>query len=155
MKKSLTMKLLGIFMILYGSNIISAGIPNACRHHIDWAFHTGKSANPQDYSGMQKKCGVTVQKASYQDFQRLFKCENIHQQHCNGQGLTFPTTCSVPPCNKCTVSVNTVPPACKHHIDWAFNTGKVSNPQWYRYAGNLWSFIKCSQSGRFSTLLQM
>uniref|UniRef100_A0A7M6DRN4 Glycoside hydrolase family 2 catalytic domain-containing protein n=1 Tax=Clytia hemisphaerica TaxID=252671 RepID=A0A7M6DRN4_9CNID len=127
------MKLLWILMFLCGgSNTISAGIPNACRHHLDWAFHTGKTTSPQEYTGMQKKCGVTLQQANYQDFQRLFKCENIHKQYCNDQGLTFPTTCSAPPCDKCTVNVNTVPPACKHHIDWAFNIGKVSNPQWYQ-----------------------
>ena len=42
-------------------------------------------------------CGPT-----YEDFQRMFKCQNIHSQWCNDKGLQFPVTCSVPPCNRCT-----------------------------------------------------
>merc|ERR1719414_414008 len=52
---------------------------------------------------MEMTCGVLVQDATFEDFQRLFKCEGINSKYCNDQGLKFPTTCTKPPCNICTV----------------------------------------------------
>ena len=50
---------------------------------------------------MRPMVGVLPSQGNYEDFQRMFKCENIHSVHCNDKGLQFPTTCSVPPCNTC------------------------------------------------------
>merc|ERR1719322_334738 len=69
------------------------GIPSSCRGHIDWAFNTGKNTNPEWYASMQDRCGVSVDDATFEDFQRLFKCEEIAKTDCNDQGLQFPTTC--------------------------------------------------------------
>lgn len=105
-------------------------IPSSCRGHIDWAFNTGKNTNPEWYDSMKDKCGVSVEDATFEDFQRLFKCENIAKNDCNDRGLQYPTTCSVYPCNVCTISPP-IPSSCKGHLDWAFETGKTSHPEWY------------------------
>lgn len=86
---------------------VASGVPSSCRRHLDWSFNTGKNARPEWYSNMEEKCGVSVQDASFEDFQRLFKCDNIQSGDCNNQGLTFPTTCTMPPCDVCTVSQET------------------------------------------------
>ena len=46
-------------------------------------------------------CGVRPLDATQNDFQRYFKCKNIHPEDCNDKGLEFPTSCSVPPCDQC------------------------------------------------------
>ena len=107
-----------------------SGVPSSCQNHIDWAFNTGKNTNPEWYSSMKDSCGVSVKEASFEDFQRLFKCNDISKKYCNDRGLQFPTTCSVPPCNVCTISP-TIPSSCQGHLDWALKTGKVSHPEWY------------------------
>ena len=53
---------------------------------------------------MQDMCGISAKDASFEDFQRLFKCTNEHAVYCNEKGLQFPNTCSFPPCNRCTVN---------------------------------------------------
>ena len=50
---------------------------------------------------MKEMCGVTSQEATINDFQRYFKCKDVLVADCNDKGLTFPETCSVPPCNQC------------------------------------------------------
>ena len=80
---------------------VASDIPSSCRGHIEWAFNTGKNTNPEWYASMKDKCGVSVEDATFEDFQRLFKCANIWAELCNDKGLQFPTICSVPPCNSC------------------------------------------------------
>ena len=46
-------------------------------------------------------CGVSVQEAKFEDFQRFFKCNDVQKEYCNDKGLQFPTTCSFPPCDSC------------------------------------------------------
>ena len=45
--------------------------------------------------------GVSPLDATRNDFQRYFKCENVHDTDCNKKGLSFPSDCSYPPCNQC------------------------------------------------------
>lgn len=35
------------------------------------------------------------------DIKRWFLCHKVHKEDCEDQGLTFPTTCTFPPCNTC------------------------------------------------------
>ena len=83
---------------------ISDGVPSQCSSHLDWAFNTGKNQQPESYSAMNNTCGVVYDQATIYDFQRFFKCKEIHKSDCNDQGLQFPTVCSCPPCNQCTAS---------------------------------------------------
>ena len=55
------------------------------------------------YPQMQNVTGVIPTDASFEDFQREYKCKNLHANHCNAKGLQFPSTCSFPPCNRCSV----------------------------------------------------
>ena len=50
---------------------------------------------------MKDIVGVEPFKATYEDFQRMFKCHNLHIRDCNDKGLRFPVKCSVPPCDNC------------------------------------------------------
>jgi len=120
-----------IFILLQASySRAASGIPSTCRGHIDWAFNTGKNTNPEWYASMKDKCGVSVADATFEDFQRLFKCEDIAKKDCNDRGLQFPSSCSVAPCDVCTISPP-IPSTCRGHLQWAYETGKVSNPEWY------------------------
>ena len=82
----------------------SGYIPQSCSHHIYWAFDDGKEKSnaKERYPNMKYVVGVDPKHATYDDFQRIFKCQNIHSQWCNNEGLQFPVVCSVPPCNRCT-----------------------------------------------------
>ena len=53
------------------------------------------------YGKMKDICGVAFQDGTLEDFQRYFKCRNMHFEKCNDKGLEFPSKCSVPPCNQC------------------------------------------------------
>ena len=80
-------------------------IPPSCKPHIDWAFSNGKfhaKAN-EWYKGMEKSTGVEPSQATYEDFQRLFKCHDLFKSDCNDSGLDFPLQCSLPPCNECSI----------------------------------------------------
>ena len=55
------------------------------------------------YPQMENITGVTPSEASFEDFQREYKCKNLHASHCNSRGLQFPSTCSFPPCNRCSL----------------------------------------------------
>ena len=56
---------------------------------------------PNWYGRMKDICGVTYEDATFEDFQRYFKCTHIQSEKCNDKGLEFPNKCSVPPCNRC------------------------------------------------------
>ena len=58
------------------------------------------------YPKISEVTGVTVNEATYEDFQRYFKCQKVHRFECNDKGLPFPKRCSQPPCFWC--------PANKH-----------------------------------------
>merc|ERR1712061_296992 len=45
--------------------------------------------------------GVNLTQATYQDFQRMYKCLKLNAPDCHDKGLDFPSTCSNPPCNAC------------------------------------------------------
>ena len=80
-----------------------AYIPDTCIDHLDWAFNTGKHTHAEEYYvNMTYVVGVTPLHASKNDFQRYFKCKDVIKPYCNDKGLTFPNTCSIPPCNSCT-----------------------------------------------------
>ena len=123
-------RILLVVLLQTANAIATFGVPSSCQNHINWAYNTGKNTNPEWYSSMKDSCGVPVKDASIEDFQRLFKCKDISKSDCNDRGLQFPTTCSVPPCNVCTISPP-VPSSCQGHLDWAFETGKISHPEWY------------------------
>ena len=71
----------------------------------------GRDKNPTWYgysadgsiSKMEEVVGVPLKDATFQDFQRIFKCMNKKQsgkdKKCKGLG--FPTTCSKQPCDTC------------------------------------------------------
>ena len=84
---------------------ILGGIPESCITHLDWAVETGKfeGSNFTDvhYADMVYVVGIKPLDATRNDFQRYFKCRNIHSEDCNDEGLQFPKTCSVAPCNQC------------------------------------------------------
>ena len=50
---------------------------------------------------MKEVTGKEPKDASFEDFQREFKCKDVQKAACNEQGLQFPLTCSFPPCNYC------------------------------------------------------
>ena len=77
----------------------SVAIPDSCTTHLNWAFTTGKDKG--FYQDMIFVCGVRPLDATQNDFQRYFKCKSIHPEDCNDEGLEFPTSCSVPPCDQC------------------------------------------------------
>ena len=54
---------------------------------------------------MRKTIGVEPIHASFNDFQRMYKCKDIWKENCNDEGLQFPLTCSYPPCDKCAVNL--------------------------------------------------
>ena len=131
----LRINVFSLLLLIFFNNVdarATSGVPPSCQGHLDWAYNTGRNTNPEWYSSLEATCGVSVQAASYEDFQRLFKCKNINANDCNEKGLTYPTTCTALPCNVCAI---TVPKSCREHIDWAFNRGKVSNPEWYSNMG--------------------
>ena len=57
---------------------------------------------------MVYEVGVKPLDATRDDFQRYFKCWDIHSEDCNDEGLQFPKTCSVAPCNQCNGGINAV-----------------------------------------------
>ena len=75
-----------------------------CRNEIEWAYTHGKhdSRACDWYKNMKLKVGVEPVDATFEDFQRLFKCNKMHLQSCTG--LDFPQSCSFPPCNICQVN---------------------------------------------------
>merc|ERR1712018_479384 len=68
---------------------ISDGIPENCVGHICYAINIGRIDNPSWYDTMENKSGISVQNATLQDFQRWFKCIDMHPSDCNDKGLTF------------------------------------------------------------------
>ena len=79
-----------------------AYVPYSCNEHLDWAFNKGKNTHADEYyPDITDVVGVTSLSATRDDFQRYFKCKDVRIADCNGKGLTFPASCSVPPCNQC------------------------------------------------------
>ena len=62
-----------------------------------------KEEGPGWYGYPEKEAvwGVPMNDATFEDFQRIFKCLNIKKAKCNQKGLDFPTTCSKSPCDMC------------------------------------------------------
>ena len=73
---------------------------------MDWAFNVGKFSQEANewYKDMKQKTGVEPRDGSFEDFQRIFKCNDIQANDCNDQGLQYPFTCSHPPCNTCSMN---------------------------------------------------
>ena len=82
-------------------------ISESCKQHITWAFNIGKKYLEVDqyYPQMIDVTGVSPKDATFEDFQREFKCRNLHIVDCKKQLLQFPLTCSFPPCNRCKVDI--------------------------------------------------
>ena len=80
-------------------------IPNNCTSQIHWAFNKGKHSEKSEqwYGRMRDVCGISFKVATFDDFHRYFKCQNMQPEVCNEQGLLFPNKCSIPPCNQCYV----------------------------------------------------
>ena len=57
---------------------------------------------------MSRVTGVVAKNATYEDFQRKFRCERHAPTLCVDQGLQFPRTCSHPPCDRCTVDYQSI-----------------------------------------------
>ena len=53
------------------------------------------------YPEMEAVWGVPMNDATFEDFQRIFKCLDLQNAKCNNKGLEFPTTCSKSPCDMC------------------------------------------------------
>jgi len=86
-------------------------IPEKCWTHLRWAYEgdIGWNKGPgklqpeanEWYKDMKKQTGVEPRDGSFEDFQRIFKCNGLHASDCNDRGLQFPLTCSYPTCNTC------------------------------------------------------
>ena len=90
----------------YNNHEIGIGsIPKSCENHIRWALAEGRHHAEVDqmYPDMVNVTGVSPRDATFEDFQREFKCKNIHNTECNDLGLEYPLKCSFPPCNRCTI----------------------------------------------------
>ena len=90
------------------SETIVDGDLEECNKEIKWALDTGrfKEEGPKwyRYPDMEVVWGVPIYDATFEDFQRIFKCLNIKETKCNQKGLGFPQTCSKPPCDTCNKS---------------------------------------------------
>ena len=102
----------GLMSCLISSYFAGGGyVPEKCRVHLIWAHSNGWGWNKgpgklwpeadEWYKDMKKQTGVEPRDGSFEDFQRIFKCNGIHANDCNNNGLRFPLTCSYPPCNTC------------------------------------------------------
>ena len=78
-------------------------VPEECKKQIIWALNTGRFKNPSwyGYPEMENDWGVKIENATFNDFQRIFKCRNKKKEKCNEMGLDFPKTCSKSPCDLC------------------------------------------------------
>ena len=88
---------------MLNSNVDPSYVPMTCEPHIKQAVIDREEDNAYFTTVIT---GVPAKEATYEDFQRLFKCENISKADCNDNGLQFPRSCSHPPCNQCTVDYN-------------------------------------------------
>ena len=72
-----------------------------------WAFHKGKYRDEANdwYEDMKKKTGVEPRHGTFEDFQRIHKCNDMKKKDCNDKGLEFPLNCSYPPCDNCRVNI--------------------------------------------------
>ena len=75
-------------------------VPESCNPHLNWAFNIGKHTG-EYYHDMKDVAGVSAISSSRNDIQRYFTCKDIQKADCDDKGLTFPATCSEPPCNQC------------------------------------------------------
>ena len=84
--------------------VASTYIPERCKEHINLALTTEKTKKPINkiYQRMKDIVGVEPFDATYEDFQRMFKCQNLYIRDCSDKGLRFPVKCSVSPCDTCT-----------------------------------------------------
>ena len=89
-----------------------------CQGHIDWAMNTGINTNPEWYGGLTPESPIEA-----------FQCQLA--------GDPNVPDCVAPPCevdcssfySTCSTAVEG--DACFGHVEWAMNTGIVSNPEWY------------------------
>ena len=57
---------------------------------------------------MKKKTGVEPRDGTFEDFQRIHKCNRVSDliaKDCNDNGLEFPLVCSHPPCDNCGANI--------------------------------------------------
>ena len=88
----------------YICNVGKSYVPIQCDTLIKEAILKRNMFNAHDiYPNMPLRTGVLAKHATYEDFQRLFKCEPLEKDECNESGLQFPRSCSYPPCDLCTV----------------------------------------------------
>ena len=81
------------------------GVPKECYPEILYALGDGRLEEEAPgwygYPEMEAVWGVPINDATFEDFQRIFKCLNVKKANCNKKGLDFPTICSKPPCDMC------------------------------------------------------
>ena len=97
------LKIVSVTLILANLTIDAGDLPDSCKQEITYAYNEGKNHAdaPIWYKNMAEVTGVTIKDATFEDFQRYFKCTNLQAANCNEKGLGFPLTCSFPPCDKC------------------------------------------------------
>eukprot|EP00933_Yihiella_yeosuensis_P069957 TRINITY_DN7715_c0_g1_i1.p1 TRINITY_DN7715_c0_g1~~TRINITY_DN7715_c0_g1_i1.p1 ORF type:complete len:546 (+),score=79.46 TRINITY_DN7715_c0_g1_i1:90-1727(+) len=81
-------------------------IPPRCANDIRWGYEHGRKQAwyANDFgAAVQRVANVSLNDATFQDMQRLYKCLNLNSWNC-GAELGFPSTCSHPPCNTCLAS---------------------------------------------------
>ena len=83
--------------------VATGDVPEDCKKHIQYAVNHGKFSESASawYAGIKEISGVTYGDATFQDFQRFYKCKGLAKGDCNDKGLQLPITCSYPPCNQC------------------------------------------------------
>ena len=88
----------------YICDVGASYVPIPCDPHIRKAIVDRNMLNAHDmYPNMPQRTGVLAKNATYEDFQRIFKCKALKRDDCNHRGLQFPRRCSHPPCDQCNV----------------------------------------------------
>lgn len=93
------------YMIFVGRGYV----PDSCVvWGIEWAFEKGKYKTEANewYKDMKEVTGLEYRYASFEDFQRYFKCKELEKEKCNDKGLEFPMICSNPPCDTCVTNIS-------------------------------------------------
>ena len=89
-------------------NNVLDGVPSTCIGHVTYIVEKKSGWDPNWYTDMQGLIGVNVYDASLTDAQRYIMCKTFSDPQkkadCNDNGLQFPSTCSCPPCDKCSIT---------------------------------------------------
>ena len=83
-------------------------VPGSSVCGFEWAFENGKYKTEANewFKDMKEVTGLEHRYASFEDFQRYFKCKKLEKENCNNKGLEFPMLCSYPPCDTCVADIS-------------------------------------------------